>query len=212
MKKNIVSLMLLLGLALPLLAQNKVEERVKLARERYAQGLETIATVKMYEEDDIPALNYTTVVRKENFAGSGMTVDKMEFYYNAIEDEMEPQPIGYKIMMVRRTYNVADTQYFEEYVYDEDCKPLFWFTRFGYHDETDYDYTVELRGYFDADGTLVRNICKKAGSDGKLKTCSIEDRVNESHEENFEYHFTQARKYFQNLRTIFDALYEMKYE
>ena len=94
MKKQVVIVFLLLvNMAMPVAAQKndkKVEERVQLARDRYAAGLEKIAINKQYERDKVPAVNYTTVTRQQNWAGSGMTTDKMEFYYTEIEDDMEP--------------------------------------------------------------------------------------------------------------------------
>ena len=140
-----------------------------------------------------------------------MTNDKTEFYFNALEDEEESRPHGYNIMMVRRSYNIGSTEYFEEYVYDEDCKPLFWFTRFGYYEGKNYSFKVELRGYFDADGTLVRTICKKAGENEELKTCSVSDRANEYDEMTFEDMFPIALKHFQLFKTAFDTLYSMDY-
>lgn len=213
-KQTVIILLLLLGLAIPAVAQKKdkkVEERVQLARDRYAEGLETIATIKDYEKNDIPAVNYTTVVRKENWGGSGMTVDKMEFYFNALEDEDESRPHGYTILMVRRTYNVGSTDFFEEYLYDEDGNPLFWFTRYGFNSGSAYTYRVELRGYFAADGTLIRTICKKAGEDGTYQTCSVNDRVNDYDEETLEAAFTRAQHRFQVLKNSFDTMYGMDY-
>ena len=101
--KRLATMALLLCFALPVMAQNKKEEeRVQLARDRYAAGLENIAINKQYEQDEIPAVNYTSVVRKQNWAGGGQSVDKMEFYYNEIEDDMEPYPVGYSLVLVRR--------------------------------------------------------------------------------------------------------------
>ena len=107
MRKTVI-MVLLLCFALPMMAQNKKEEeRIQLARDRYAAGLENISINKQYEQDEIPAVNYTSVVRKQNWAGGGQSVDKMDFYYNEIEDDMEPYPVGYSLVLVRRTYNVA---------------------------------------------------------------------------------------------------------
>ena len=149
---------LLLCFALPMMAQNKKEEaRVQLAREKYAERLEQIAEIKAYEEDEIPAVNYTSVVRKQNWAGGGQSVDKMDFYYHEIEDDMEPYPVGYTLVMVRRVYNAGSTDHFEEYVYDDEGNPLFWYKRYGYSKED----MVELRGYYDANGQCIRTICKR---------------------------------------------------
>lgn len=208
---TIIALMLLFGLAMPSLAQNNEKDRVQLARDRYAQGLETIATIRQYEADDIPAINYATVVRKQNWPGAGMTNDKIEFFYTEVEDEYDPNPVDYKLMFIRRTYNMAAKEYFEEYVYDEDANPLFWYAVYGYKDGKTYTSKVELRGYYYADGTLARTICKKTDENGELKECSVKDHETEYNEQTFEDAFAAALKQFRLLKGAFDALYDVEY-
>jgi hypothetical protein len=83
--KRLATMALLLCFALPMMAQNKKEEdRIQLARDKYAEGLGLVSSNKQYEADEIPAVNYTSVVRKQNWAGGGQSVDKMDFYYNEI--------------------------------------------------------------------------------------------------------------------------------
>ena len=196
--RKLVAVALLLCFALSMMAQNKKEEaRVQLAREKYAEGLANIASVKQYESDDIPAVNYTTVVRKQNWAGAGQMVDKMEFYYSEIEDDMEPYPIGYTLVMVRRTYNVGATDRIEEYVYDNEGKPLFWFTRYGYAK----DEMVELRGYYDANGQLFRTICKRADKNGEMKTCDLDEELESAYSMVFD-HFIALNAAFQAIYSI----------
>lgn len=189
---------LLLCFALPVMAQNKKEEeRVQLARDRYAAGLENIAINKQYEQDEIPAVNYTSVVRKQNWAGGGQSVDKMEFYYNEIEDDMEPYPVGYSLVLVRRTYNVGSIDHFEEFVYDNEGRPLFWFSRYG----SAKDNMTELRGYYDSNGKLIRSICKKTDSSGEMKTCELD--------EDMEYAFSTVFDHFIALNAAFQAIYSV---
>lgn len=196
--RKLVAVALLLCFALSMMAQNKKEEaRVQLAREKYAEGLANIASVKQYEADDIPAVNYTTVVRKQNWAGAGQMVDKMEFYYSEIEDDMEPYPVGYTLVMVRRTYNVGATDRIEEYVYDNEGKPLFWFTRYGYAK----DEMVELRGYYDANGQLFRTICKRADKNGEMKTCELDEELESAYSMVFD-HFIALNAAFQAIYSI----------
>lgn len=189
---------LLLCFALPMMAQNKKEEeRVQLARDRYAAGLENIAINKQYEQDEIPAVNYTSAVRKQNWAGGGQSVDKMEFYYNEIEDDMEPYPVGYSLVLVRRTYNVGSIDHFEEFVYDNEGRPLFWFSRYG----SAKDNMTELRGYYDSNGKLIRSICKKSDSSGEMKTCELD--------EDMEYAFSTVFDHFIALNAAFQAIYSV---
>ena len=196
--KRLATMALLLCFALPVMAQNKKEEeRVQLARDRYAAGLENIAINKQYEQDEIPAVNYTSVVRKQNWAGGGQSVDKMEFYYNEIEDDMEPYPVGYSLVLVRRTYNVGSIDHFEEFVYDNEGRPLFWFSRYG----SAKDNMTELRGYYDSNGKLIRSICKKTDSSGEMKTCELD--------EDMEYAFSTVFDHFIALNAAFQAIYSV---
>ena len=202
MKKQVVIVFLLLvNMAMPVAAQKndkKVEERVQLARDRYAAGLEKIAINKQYERDKIPAVNYTTVTRQQNWAGSGMATDKMEFYYNEIVDDMEPFPLGYKLLIIRRNYNMGSFEALEEYVYDDKSLPLFWFTRYD-----NYGQIVELRVYFDADGTIIRTICKTKDDNGKMTTCDIN--------EEYEARLNHAKGNFKHFKKVFQSLYDMEY-
>lgn len=196
--KRLATMALLLCFALPMMAQNKKEEdRVQLAREKYAEGQANIAAVKQYEADDIPAVNYTTVVRKQNWAGAGQMVDKMEFYYNEIEEDMEPYPVGYSLVMVRRTYNVGSTDHFEEFVYDNEGRPLFWFSRYGYAK----DEMVELRGYYDANGKLFRTLCKRADKNGEMKTCELDEELESAYSMVFD-HFIALNAAFQAIYSV----------
>lgn len=211
--KKLLFALLLLGLVLPVTAQknDQVEARVQLARDRYAEGLNAIAEQKAYEKDGIPDINYTTVVRKQNWPGSGMSTDKMEFYYQEVYDDEGIEMLGYAPLIIRRTYNMGSIEVFEEYVYDEGGNPLFWFTRYGYYEGKSYDFKVELRGYYAADGTVVRTICKKAGENEELKTCSVNDRVNEYDESTLEAQFDRALNNFGKLKTTFFSLYDTEY-
>ncbi len=200
-KQIIIVLLLLVSIAMPVAAQKtdkNVEERVQLARDRYAVGLENISINKQYERDEVPAVNYTTVTRQQNWAGSGMTIDKMEFYYNEIEDDMEPYPLGYKLVIMRRNYNIGSFEALEEYLYDDDEHPLFWFTRYN-----DYGQIVELRGYFDTDGSLIRTICKTKDDNGKMTTCDLND--------DFEGRFNLAKSNFKRFKKAFQSLYDVEY-
>lgn len=197
-KQKILLLALLLGLVLPMMAQNKkVEDRIQLAREKYADRLAQIAQIKQYEEDEIPAVNYTSVTRKQNWAGGGPSVDKMDFYYHEIEEDMEPYPVGYTLVMVRRVYNSGSTNHFEEYVYDDEGNPLFWYKRYGYSKEE----MVELRGYYDANGQCIRTICKRADENGEMKTCDLDEELEEVFSSTFD-HFIALKAAFQAIYSI----------
>ena len=189
--KIFVFLVMLLSMCAALPAQNKkADQRVQLAREKYPVRLEQIAYVKGFEEDGTPNVNYLSTVRKQNWAGSGQSVDKAEYYYREIEDEYEPAPIGYVLLMVRRTYNMGSQNVFEEYVYDDDGHPLFWFAKYGWGNEA----PTELRGYYDADGSQVRVISKTTEHSGDVNA-----------------NYESAKKHFAIYKQVFDALYKVDY-
>ena len=191
MKTKLLVFLLMMSVCAGLAAQNSnVEKRVQLAREKYPERLNLISTVKMYERDEIPNVNYLTVVRRQNWAGSGQSVDKAEYYYSEVEKEFEPHPVGYTLMIVRRTYNVGSQDFFEEYVYDDEGNPLFWFTRYGYSKEAQ----IELRGYFSADGTLVRSLAKGTDDKSEIKRA-----------------FAKAKKHFGLFKKTFQSLYDVEY-
>jgi hypothetical protein len=199
MKKSIlftllaVATLLVTALAVqarPAAPNKNADKRVQLAREKYPLRLQTIASVKQYEKDEIPNVNYLTAVRQQNWAGSGQSKDKMEYYYREIEKEDEPHPVGYTLLIVRRTYNVGSQEFFEEFVYDDDGNPLFWFSKYGFPE----DPKIELRGYFDADGTLVRTLTK-----------NITDK------EDINLAFAAAKKNIVLIKEAFQAMYGVTY-
>lgn len=200
MKKQVlIILVLLVGFAMPALAQKQVEARMQLARDRYAMGVQNITTNKQYEADEIPAVGYTTVVRKQNWAGSGPMMDKLEFYYNEIEDDMQPYPVGYELVIVRRTYNISARKYFEEYVYDANGKPLFLFVCYD-----DFDgVKTEVRGYYDENAQLISSVCKQADDKGNMKTCEPD--------ENMERVFDAAPNHFIAFYAAFQGVYSADY-
>ena len=162
-------MVLLMCLSLPILAQNnkKVDDRIKLAREKYSEGLALIAE---NSADQYP-LNYTIVVRNQNWAAVGMRSDSIWFYYNELrDDEEEPYPNDYALRMVHRTYNVAARDYLEEYLFDDNGKPLFFFTHFTEMlNSIDDTFEFEVRYYYDENGKNIRSIFKMMDKNGKMK-------------------------------------------
>lgn len=198
MKRFFLITLTVLGLVMPALAQDKkTEERIQLAREKYAEALENIA---FQLNEDTPA-NYTTVVRKQNWAAVGERTDKMEFYYNEIEEEGEPYPVGYALLMARRTYNVTVRDHLEEYLFDDKGKPLFYFTRFQeIVNSVDYFPTFEIRLYFDENGKQIRSIYKMSDENGKMKEFTEKSNPELMNEIYFDTDFSY-------IKNVFDAIY-----
>ena len=205
MKRQIpIVLALLLGFALPMMAQNnKVEARIQLARDQYAKGLANIASVKPYMEEGVPNVNYLSVVRHQNWAGSGQCADKMDFYYEEVyepDDEYQETPIAYRPVMIRRNKEMYEggPALLEEYVFDDEGRPLFWFTSYFDWSIGHGGSRVELRQYYDEKGEVIRTICKTTDESGETKVCG---------KENFEDNLNRAIDDFNRFKSVFDAIY-----
>ena len=199
-KQAIIILVLLVGLVMPTLAQNKkVEERVQLAREKYADGL---SLIQANAGEEYP-LNFTTVVRQQNWPAIGPKTEKMQFYYNEIEDEEDPYPAGYALRMVRYTYNIAPRQYLEEYIFDDNGKPLFFFTHFEEMlNSVEDSFEFEVRYYYDENGNIIRSIFKMMDKNGKMKEITTK-----SHPEVVKELDGLTSPDFKYVKNIFDAIY-----
>lgn len=203
-KRSLILLLLLAGFVMPLLAQSKnkkVEDRIQLARDKYTDGLALIA----YNSDEGHPVNYATVVREQNWAAIGPKTDKMEFYYKEIEEEYEPYPVGYTLCMARRTFNQTVRNHLEEYVFDDNGKPLFFFSRFEeivIGADIDYAPVFEIRLYYDENGHIIRTIYKMSDENGKMQefTAKSHPKILES----INYYINPSFSYIQK---IFDAIY-----
>ena len=209
-KQTIIILALLLGFAMPALAQNKnkkVEDRIQLAREKYADGLALIASNAEGE-----GVGYTTVVREQMWAAIGPKNDTMQFYYHELrEEEEDPYPSGYALRMVRRKFNVTVRDHLQEYLFDDQGKPLFYYTHFTeLVDESDCGFPLyvnaevglpefELRLYYDEKGKVIRTIYKTLDENGKMK------EISESQVEPIKGLFLDPD--FTYVKNVFDAVY-----
>lgn len=205
-KQLLILFALLLGLVTPMAAQKnfKVDPRVKLAKQKYTERASYVLTMKEYEKDGIPSLNYTTVVRKQNWSGSGQMIDSMTFYYQEeYVDDTEPYPSGYTLTIMCRAYNIGSGEYFEQYIYDDEGNPLLWYSHYGYFDGKGYINQFELQGCYAANGDLLEATCKKAEKGGELKDCELE--------ETFEMAFDSAKKNFTLFKKVFNELYGVEY-
>jgi len=202
MKKHLMIFFVLLGLSLPMMGQNNdkiVEARVALAREKYAEGLALIAA----NAPDMYPHNYTSVVRHQNWAAVGERADKMDFYYNEIGNDEEPYPEGYALRLVHRTYNVAARDFLEEYLFDDNEKPLFFFTHFTEMlDSVDDSFEFEVRYYYDENGNVIRSIFKMMDQNGKMK-----EITSKSHPEVVKELSGYVSPEFSYVKKIFDAIY-----
>ena len=141
--KQLILFLCLVAFLLPLKAQNN--ERVKYIRDQYTEAQNKIKGITEYGEE-AAFKNYTTMTRYQNWSAVGSCHYTSQYYYEEVyEDETEPYPSSYAIVMVRNSFSVADHEVYEEYLYDSDGTPLFFFK--SYYD-FDVDAKTELRAYY----------------------------------------------------------------
>ena len=197
--KQLILFLCLVAFLLPLKAQNN--DRVKYIRDQYTEAQNKIKGITEYGEE-AAFKNYTTMTRYQNWSAVGPCHYTSQYYYEEVyEDETEPYPSSYAIVMVRNSFSVADHEVYEEYLYDSDGTPLFFFK--SYYD-FDVDAKTELRAYYGKDGKVVKTICKKAGDDGKMK----ETEMQPSFQEKIDY----AATGFTYFKKIFDDTYNTGYD
>ena len=169
--KQLILFLCLVAFLLPLKAQNN--ERVKYIRDQYTEAQNKIKGITEYGEE-AAFKNYTTMTRYQNWSAVGSCHYTSQYYYEEV---------------------------YEEYLYDSDGTPLFFFK--SYYD-FDVDAKTELRAYYGKDGKVVKTICKKAGDDGKMK----ETEMQPSFQEKIDY----AATGFTYFKKIFDDTYNTGYD
>lgn len=206
MKKQLLFL-LFLGFALPVLAQNKAEDRIQLARKLYAEGKDKIA----YNANKDTPYNYSTVVRKQNWPATGQRTETTEFYYDEIESDEEPYPVGYALCMVCNSYNVTVRNHQEEYVYDDKGNPLFYYIRYDeiLSDDLDKLAKIELRQYYGEDGSVIRTLYKMSDKSGKMM--EINEKSHPEVVEGCQFLLQFAKDNFAHFKAVFDAIYNFEF-
>ena len=190
----------LMALVMPLKAQNN--DRVNYIRDQYTAAQNKIKEITEYGSEEPAFKNYTTMTRYQNQSAVGACHYTSKYYYEEVyENDMEPYPSSYAVVMVLNSFSVADHDVYEEYLYDSDGTPLFFFKSY-------YDYEAkakaELRAYYGNDGKVIKTICKTAGDDGKMK----ETKMISSFQEKIDY----AATGFAYFKKIFDDTYNANYE
>ena len=105
--------------------------------------------------------------------------------------------------MVHRTYNVAARDFLEEYLFDDNEKPLFFFTHFTEMlNSVDDSFEFEVRYYYDENGKVIRSIFKMMDKDGTMK-----EITSKSHPEIVKELDGLASPDFDYVKKIFDAIY-----
>lgn len=198
--KRIIFFFCLVALVMPAKAQNN--DRIKYIREKYTEAQNKIKGITEYGSEEVAYKNYTTMTRYQNWSAVGPCHYTSQYYYDEIyEDDTEPYPSSYAIVMVLNSFMVAGYDVYEEYLYDNDGKPLFFFK--SYYDN-DVNAKAELRAYYDKAGKVIQTICKTAGDDGKMKETTMQP--------SFQEMINYAETGFTYFKKIFNDTYNSNYE
>ena len=198
--KRIILFLCLVALVMPAKAQNN--DRIKYIREKYTEAQNKTKEITELGSEEVAYKNYTTMTRYQNWSAVGPCQYTSQYYYDEIyEDDEEPYPSSYAIVMVRNSFMVAGYDVYEEYLYDNDGKPLFFFK--SYYDN-DVNAKTELRAYYGKDGKVIQNICKTAGDDGKMKETAMQP--------SFQEMINHAAIGFTYFKKIFNDTYNSNYE
>lgn len=161
-------------------AQNaNVQTKVAEIRKMYNSEMEWINT--MLGDETIPD-DYISAKVRHNHAGSGQSDETIEFYFSDDFDEEIGSYVS-SINFVRRTmvYTVSESKSYEEFLYDADGFPAFYYTTFTTYLKEGDDLVlkyVELRAYYDK-GVQIHTICKVGDNASSLKEVSNTDELDD---------------------------------
>ena len=186
-------------LSLTCFAQNE-SEKAKIAeiRKMYNNEMEWIDI--MLGDEAVPDDCITAKVR-HNIAGTGQSDETVEFYFSDDFDE----EIGYYVSslnFVRKTvvYTIAERKKYEEFLYDSDGLPAFYFASFQTYRTQNGEYEevyVEIRAYYDK-GKRIHTICMV----GKDKSSLTEQPL----DEDLEVHLQFAYDAFEKNKKALDGM------
>lgn len=173
-----LSLLIIISLicSLSFAQQNKSDkERMTQIRTAYAAAVENARrTCLSDEETDYVPKNYIKTTILHNIAGSGPSTETIEFFF---EDDFNEDSGWYdsRLQFVRRTeiYTIAELREYEEFLFDSDGKPMFYFSSFP--DEVDdKDMLIEIRSYYE-DGMIFNTIFKSGENSSSMKQRDVPD-------------------------------------
>lgn len=183
--------------AMPTQGQNS-SDRVKEIRQAYAEAQE------MTKIDEPLARTEMTVRLSRNVPGIGLQNRKIEYFGSTHEDE--DYNMIYDVRLIRISYNVAARSYYEEYLYDENGKPMFHYCKYdGF--SADLVTKEEKRYYFDDMKLCQYNYKAKDVESGRTLA---EADAPELFEENDGSDSEAVLKDFDNYRLVFDVLMNRK--
>jgi len=201
MYKTLLTLLFLLGLVLPSIGQSRgadIKDRLAAIRESYSIAREAMTYNPI--EDEGPALNSITMSRHQNMSAVGITHYETNFYYDEVFEDDEPYPSGYTLNFVTYTHNIAAAPITEEFLYNENGTPMFYFTsyyEYFYESEQHAPAKAELRAYYDEKGNIIKTLFKVQEADGKMTEA-------QSYPE-FTNKIADAKFGFDHFKAVFDA-------
>lgn len=153
--------------------QNKIAE----IRKMYNNEMEWINT--MLGDEAIPD-DYITAKVMHNLAGTGQAEETIEFFFNDDFDEDLGEYVS-SLDFVRRTtvYTIAESKSYEEFLYDDDGYPAFYYTSFTTYMEEGGHYVekyVEIRAYYDK-GVQFHTVCKVGDDKSSLKEAPLTEEL-----------------------------------
>ena len=178
--RRFVFALLMLDISAGCFAQSD-SEKAKIAeiRKMYSNEMEWINT--MLGDEAIPD-DYITAKVMHNLAGSGQAEETIEFFFNDDFDEELGKNVS-SLDFVRRTtvYTIAESKSYEEFLYDDEGFPAFYYTSFTTYLEDGEHYVekyVEIRTYYDK-GKLFHTICKVGNDKSSLKETPLTEDLDE---------------------------------
>ena len=159
-------------------AQND-SEKAKIAeiRKMYNSEMDWINT--MLGDETIPD-DYITAKVRHNLAGTGQADETIEFFFNDDFDEELGKYVS-SLDFVRKTtvYTIAERKSYEEFLYDDDGFPAFYYTSFTTYLKDGEHYVekyVEIRAYYDK-GAQFHTICKVGDDKTSLKETPLTEEL-----------------------------------
>lgn len=129
-------------------------------RERYS----TIKDMIAYQQPDKNTNNTSTVTWSQNAPETGPQIYNYTLYFTPVEYNEDGYMKNQKLQFVQSKYNIAASDFYEEYLYDRFENLVFIYTR---HPSEDGNATIDTQVYLNQ-GTILKMTINEV-KDGKSK-------------------------------------------
>jgi len=174
--RRFVYALLMLAVSSVCFAQSDSEKsKIAEIRKMYNSEMEWIST--MLGDETIPD-DYISAKVCHNLAAVGQAEGTVEYFFNDDFDEELGKNVSY-LDFVRKTvvYTIAERKSYEEFLYDDDGFPAFYYTSFTTYLKDGEHYVekyVEIRAYYDK-GKLFHTICKVGNDQSSLTEVPLDE-------------------------------------